>query len=147
MAISTFERKPALAFIAKMITALEAKAMTRSEMQQELFASSTKVLNYIRLLHGSDGIEKRIHICGYDERPTGGCIPRYAAGNKPDASPLGTRTEAERYAKRKADPDKHQRHLAKLRASAAAKRSRKKPVTWFAALPGARSIPTMREAA
>lgn len=147
MAICTFERKPALAFIEKMLKALEAKPMTRGEMEVALFASKTKVLNYIRLLHGDTGADKRIYIASYDERATGGRNPRYAKGIRPDAKPPGTKTEAQRYALRKADPDKDARHLAKLRAAAAVKRSRAKPVTWFAALPGARSLADMKEAA
>jgi hypothetical protein len=130
----TFERTAALAFIEKMLAALADKPMTRSEMESALFASKTKMLNYIRLLHGDTGEEKRIYIASYDERVTGGRNPRYAAGNKKDAKPLGSKTEAERHRIRKADPDRHRRHLAKLRAAAAAKRSRTNPVTWCTAL-------------
>lgn len=134
MATCTFERKPALAFIEKMISALTDKHMSRSEMEQALFASKTKVLMYIRLLHGNTGQEKRIFIVSYDERVTGGRNPRYAVGNKKDAIPPGTKTDSERYRIRKADPDRHRRYLAKLRAAAAAKRSRANPVTWCTAL-------------
>lgn len=108
--------------------------MTRGEMEQELFASKTKMLNYIRMLHGDAGEEKRIYIVSYDDRATGGRNPRYAAGNKKDATPPGTKTMAERHKIRKADSERHQRYLARLRAAAAAKRSRVKPTTWLTAL-------------
>lgn len=138
MAICTFERKAARIFIDRMLAALEAKPMTRAEMEIELFASKTKMLNYIRYLHG--GETKRIYIKSYEERETGGRNPRYAVGNKKDAEPLGSKTESQRYRIRKADPERHRRYLAKLRAAAAAKRSRANPVTWCTAL-----IPSTRQ--
>jgi hypothetical protein len=134
MATYTFERTAALIFIDKMLEALSKRPMTRAEMEVELFASKTKMLNYIRLLHGGTGEAKRIYIVSYDERETGGRNPRYAVGDKLDAPPLGSKTMAQRHRLRKANPDKHRRYLAKLRAAAAAKRSRAKPTTWLTAL-------------
>jgi hypothetical protein len=134
MATYTFEHETALTFIEKMLRALTERPMTRAEMQQRLFASKTKMLAYIRFLHHGTGQPKRIYIASYDERETGGRNPRYAVGDKDDAPPLGAKTMAQRHAIRKADPEKHRRHLAKLRAAAAAKRSRAKPVTWLSAL-------------
>lgn len=134
MAIQTFERAPALMFIEKMLAALAEKRMTRAEMQHELFASKTKVLNYVRYLHGDSGQPKRIYVCGYEQKSTGGRNPRYSVGNRPDAKPPRQRTEADRFAAIKADPERHARRKAKLRAKAASKRSLSKPHGPFAAL-------------
>lgn len=136
----TFDSKLALLFIDRMLAVLAEKPMNRTEMQAALFASKTKMLNYIRLLHGDLDAPKRIYIVSFDACDNGGRVPRYAPGDKPDAAPLGSRTEAERYAARKADAERHRRYLARLRAAAAAKRSRAKPTTWFAALPGASTV-------
>lgn len=116
MGKETFTSDAAQRFIKRMTDALEAKPMTRSEMESALFASKTKVLNYIRCLHGGD--EKRIYVCGYDELPTGGRNPRYAVGNLPDAPPLGTRTNAQRWAIIKSDPEKHEARKEMLRGYA-----------------------------
>lgn len=134
MANCTFERRAALLFIDRMLGALSERQMMRSELETELHASKTKVLNYLRLLHGDTGQSKRIYICGYVQSDNGGRTPKYAVGNRPDAKPLGSRTDSERWKLIKADEDKHRRYLAKLRAKAAIKRSIKKPITWASAL-------------
>ena len=130
----TFESDSAQLFISRMLKALKAKHMTRAQMQAELFASKTKVLNYIRYLHGDTGENKRIYISGYEDRENGGRNPIYAEGNRPDAVPPGKRTSAEYYKRRIATDEKHSRHLAKLRVKALEKRSRTKPVSIWSAL-------------
>lgn len=110
MAKVTFSTKPSLLFIERMITALKATPMTRQEMQETLFASRSKVVNYIRHLHGDDNGVKRIFIESYNVPDgKGGRVPRYAVGDSPDASTPGKETEAERWARIKANPALHAR--------------------------------------
>lgn len=142
MGRETFDSENARRFIERMLAALAEQRMTRAEMEAKLFASKTKVLNYIRHLHGGAGAEKRIYVCKYLDMPNGGRNPQYAVGNKRDAKPLGSRTMSERWARIKSDPAKHAQRLAKLRAKARErgvqprrrKASKNTPASWAAVL-------------
>jgi hypothetical protein len=118
MGRETFDSELARLFIDRMLTALKNKPMVRTEMQAELFASKTKMLNYIRHLHGDTGGKKRIYVISYDDMPTGGRNPRYAVGDNPDAEPRGARSMSERWVIIKGDPVKHAAYKARLRAGA-----------------------------
>jgi hypothetical protein len=118
MGRETFDSALSRMFVERMLAALGRQRMTRAEMEVELFASKTKMLNYIRHLHGDTGAEKRIYVAKYLDLENGGRVPLYAAGNKKDAKPRGSRTMSQRWAIIKADPVKHAAYLAKLRAKA-----------------------------
>ena len=134
MAQQKFTGQASLVFADKMVALLGNERLTRAQIEAKLFASKSKIISYARFLNGRTGAAKRIYICAYDTTEVGGRVPVYAAGNRPDAKIPAPRTNSERYRSRKADHEAHQRYLARLRASAAAKRSRTKPVSIWAAL-------------
>lgn len=115
MAKETYESRSAQRFIERLLEALEAQPMTRSEMQEILYASRSKAVNYIRHLHGDDNGIKRIFICEFSKGPRGGRVPRYAVGDLPDAVPPPALTFAERWEQVKATPSRHARKKAAAR--------------------------------
>lgn len=135
MAICTFERKAALIFIDRMLAALEAKPMTRAEMEVELFASKTKMLNYIRHLHG--GETKRIYIKRWAST-SGPNAPVYAVGDLPDAPKPRPLTDEERakleWKRIRANQDRYENAKAAARIRLAISKIRGKPQGIFAAL-------------
>lgn len=137
MGRETFDSDNAKLFIGRLLDALREERAGRAKLQDRLFASKTKVLNYLRYLHGDTGAKKRIYICGYDDLPNGGRSPVYAVGNLPDAPPRGSRTMSERWQAIKADPDKHKeykRRLIKYARKKGIPPRKRKPVSPFAAL-------------
>lgn len=137
MGRETFESDNAKLFINRMLDALKDEPSGRAKLESAVFASKTKVLNYLRYLHGDTGAKKRIYICGYDDLPNGGRSPVYAVGNLRDAEPRGSRTMAQRWEVIKADPEKHaqyKRRLIKYARKKGIPPRKRKPVSPFAAL-------------
>jgi hypothetical protein len=136
MAAYTFTSELAEQFIQRLLAALEktgnneTRGLTRAELEAALFASKSRIVEYVRHLRKV----KRIYICGYVDMENGGRVPRYFVGNHQDAKPLGKKTDAERWAIIKADPEKHDRRKARLRADNVRNRARVKPVSIFSAL-------------
>lgn len=114
MGRETFDSENAQLFIARLLDALREERAGRATLEKKLYASKTKMLNYLRFLHGDTGAKKRIYICGYDDLPNGGRSPIYAVGNLKDAAPRGSRTMSERWQIIKADPEKHSQYKRRL---------------------------------
>lgn len=135
MAQHTYTTELAALFTERMLKALTARRMTRIELETELYASKTKVIAYINMLHGKvEGFPKRIYICSYDVRSNGGRVPRYAVGNRPDARPKPRKTMADRWREIKGSQEKHERRKAVMRADTRLRKLRAKPANPFSAL-------------
>lgn len=107
---------------------LRVKKLTGAEINSELGLKRARI--YVIELYA----QGRVHIAGWQQRPTGGSpAPVYAAGRAPDAPRPTTQSVHEKcaraWAKLKADPHRHGLHLQRNRL-------RKKPQTWLSALMG-----------
>lgn len=124
---------------------LESKKMTILQLSAEMHLSHQWTRHLIAELRQAN----RVHI-GAWQRQLAGIAPLYAIGDKRDMpKPQHTKTEWQRLKARiKADPDAKERYeQSKKRRQLKARIERMKPVTWFAALPGAQSVAVMKEAA
>lgn len=145
--IDTFTTPKSAAMIARILAELQKLPMTRDELQCLMGCSKPTMRRYIAHLR-ADG---RIHIARWRSSTKGRFAPIHAVGKRVDApmpKPM-TRTErnANRWKRVKADRDLHDHVKSAARVCAHIQRARTKPQSWFAALPGARSITQYKEAA
>lgn len=118
---------------------------TADELAESCRCSASYVHKYLTILMSEK--PRRVYVKEW-RRPDGrgGLAKVYAAGSKRDAK-RPTITAAQRFKEIKADPERRERALVLRRLADARRRTRANPQPWFAALPGAGSISSTREAA
>jgi predicted ArsR family transcriptional regulator len=127
----------------RVIELLSRTPMTAHELGAALSLTSSRARWYISQLRAES--PKRVHVKRYQANFASYPSPVYAAGDKPDAV-YQCKTRKELYREAMRDPDRRERVLRKGRLRHMIATMRKKPVSWFAALPGAQSL-AMKEAA
>lgn len=109
---------------------LKACPMTTSQLADKLGLSVSRTRFYVATLR-ADG---KAYIKAWNAPPCGGDLaPVYGLGNRPD-KPKARKTGAQRYRELKADPEKHERNLAKRRVLYRIRKSTRAPQTWCSAL-------------
>jgi hypothetical protein len=130
MTAQTFTSPRAEYQIGRILAALKVNPMTRAELCADLHLSVGAVCSYLGHLMSEP---RRVRIAPY--RPTQGRYsPVYALGSTADAIEPSRKTRTQYYRRLQRDKSRHELHLARRRADAAAKKAAKKPQTWCSAL-------------
>lgn len=112
------------------VTKALATPCTADQLGAKIHLTRSRARFYIRELR----LAKLAYIASWDAPPGRGDLsPVYALGSKRDKK-KPRQTRAERYRIEKADPDKHERSLAKRRARHHSAKAASKPNTWLSAL-------------
>lgn len=116
--------------IARILAALAGDGMTRERLCATLHLSTGTICYYLAHLMSEP---RRVRIRGW--MPTDGrAAPVYGLGSAKDAPEPPRKSKARKFMEMMADPVRHERHLARRRVKALAKRTAKKPQTWLSAL-------------
>lgn len=80
----------------RIVAALSKQPMTNLQLSETLHLDRATTLTHIKAMMSAKA--RKIYICGYEPRPTGGRrTPIYAPGNFPDAVFVGTRENTTRH--------------------------------------------------
>jgi hypothetical protein len=136
----TFESPKSQAMIVRIVDELSKHPMTRDELQCLLRVSKATMQRYVVHLRGGH----RIHISEWRSSGLGRFAPVFSVGRSKDApEPAGPTRSARNAAiwqQIKRDRELHERIKAAARVHGAIRRVRAAPQSWFAALPGAKSL-------